>query len=382
MDGHTTLDDDADELQPEPFDFEAHRREAEEAYRRVEGTYGDFADTVSTLLGRALEAEKIRVHSIEARAKTVESFGRKASRPEESDSERPKYENPLHEIADLAGCRVITFFLKNVAEVGRVIESQFEVLEKANRSAFLRGGGERLGYESVHYVVRLHPERLRWPEYKPFADLRAEIQVRTILQHAWAEIEHDIQYKSVEALPVEIRRRFLALAGMIEIGDREFQAIADAHDVLRIEARRLIADGRLNEVEITPESLQDYLDRRYGPDGRMTEFSYSWTASNLKRMGFATLADLDECIKPYDDDAVSRALHKTRQGQLSRLDDVVHISMGDNYLRRHPWAYEHPGASPDNPPDWLVRSHEMRQILLSRAGITMGEFDPSAKRES
>lgn len=365
----------ADDEELEPFDFAKHQREAEEAYRKVAGLYRDYAESVRTLLTRALEASKIGVHSVEARAKGVDSFGRKASRPDESDSEKPKYPDPMNQILDLAGCRVITFFLKHVAEVGKVIESQFEVLEKANRSAFLRGG-ERLGYESVHYVVKLHPDRLRWPEYQPYAGLQVEIQVRTILQHAWAEIEHDIQYKSVEALPVEIRRRFLALAGMIEIGDREFQAIADAHDVLRIEARRLIAEGKLDQVEITPESLKDYLDRHYGPDGRMSDFGYAWQARNLKRLGFATLDDLNACVAGYDADAVSRAMHKTRQGQLKRLEDVVEASMGETYIRRHPWAYSLPEYSPENPPDWLVRGHEIQKDLLAKFGIEMGTFDP------
>jgi ppGpp synthetase/RelA/SpoT-type nucleotidyltranferase len=54
--------------------------------------------------------------------------------------------------------------------------------------------------------------------------------VRTILQHAWAEIEHDIQYKSARALPPALRRRLAALAGLLEIADREFQAIRDEHD--------------------------------------------------------------------------------------------------------------------------------------------------------
>lgn len=364
----------ADGTDGETFDFDAHRVAAEDSYQKVYGLYSEFTETVRTLLLRALEASRINVHSIEGRAKLVASFGRKAITPkEESPSGQPKYERPLDEITDLAACRVITFFLKNVDEVGSVIHEQFEVLERANRSAFLRGG-ERLGYESVHFVVRLHPDRLKWPEYSKYRGLRAEIQVRTILQHAWAEIEHDMQYKSVEALPVEIRRRFLALAGMIEIGDREFQAIADAHNVLRVEAQRLIAEGRLDEVELTPESLKDFLDRKFGPDGRMSDFSYSYTARNLKRMGFKNLAQLNECIKPYDVDTVSRVLHGTRQGQLTRLEDAMLASMGEHYARRHPWAAD----SDENPDHWFARYTQRRQELLRNAGIEVGSFVPDA----
>jgi hypothetical protein len=62
--------------------------------------------------------------------------------------------------------------------------------------------------------------------------LVAEIQVRTILQHAWAEIEHDTRYKAVDVAPTAIARRFVALAGLLEIADREFQALQDSYKPL------------------------------------------------------------------------------------------------------------------------------------------------------
>jgi hypothetical protein len=52
--------------------------------------------------------------------------------------------------------------------------------------------------------------------------LKFEIQVRSILQHAWAEIEHDLEYKSREAVPRQIRRRFARLSGLLELADAEF----------------------------------------------------------------------------------------------------------------------------------------------------------------
>jgi ppGpp synthetase/RelA/SpoT-type nucleotidyltranferase len=63
----------------------------------------------------------------------------------------------------------------------------------------------RFGYQSTHYLVKYLNTRTMMPEYTRFRNLIAEIQVRTILQHAWAEIEHDIQYKSSSVLPRTIR---------------------------------------------------------------------------------------------------------------------------------------------------------------------------------
>ena len=58
-----------------------------------------------------------------------------------------------------------------------------------------------------------------------FDKMKCEIQVRTILQHAWAEIEHDIVYKSPGEIPFRVRRRFACLAGLLEIADREFESL-------------------------------------------------------------------------------------------------------------------------------------------------------------
>jgi ppGpp synthetase/RelA/SpoT-type nucleotidyltranferase len=91
---------------------------------------------------------------------------------------------------------------------------------------------EKFGYGSIHYLARLKENRTNLLEYSRFKNLTAEIQIRTILQHAWAEIEHDIQYKAVETIPSSIRRRFMSLAGMLEIGT-EFQAIQDEDERLR-----------------------------------------------------------------------------------------------------------------------------------------------------
>jgi ppGpp synthetase/RelA/SpoT-type nucleotidyltranferase len=129
-------------------------------------------------------------------------------------------------VTDLAAVRVITFFPRTVSEIDAIIRERFFVLEKDNKSEMLQASG-RFGYRSVHYLVELPPEEADRPDRERFGGLVAEIQVRTILQHAWAEIEHDTQYKSVRAMPSSTRRRLAALAGLLEIADREFQAIQD-----------------------------------------------------------------------------------------------------------------------------------------------------------
>jgi putative GTP pyrophosphokinase len=354
----------ASESDGESFDFDEHRRRATDEYKEKVRFYEECARAVYAVLTTALAVASVDVHSVEARAKSVESFGRKASRPSDTDPDSPKYQVPLEEITDLAAVRVITFFLETVEEVNSIIEEQFEVIEKTNRSNLLQEE-QRLGYQSIHYLVKFDAKRNALPEYSQFRGVVAEIQVRTILQHAWAEIEHDIQYKSVETLPTQIARRFMALAGMLEIADREFQAIADEDRQIRTDARRLIAEERLDEVEITPDALKAYLDQEFGPDGRMADWSYGWTTRLLKQLGFKNLQQLHEAVSPYDDDAVSRAHWGSRLGQLSRLESVLLLSMGPTYIERHPFTA-----------GWSIQRSNSVFDRFQKAGLTIGDYDP------
>ena len=78
----------------------------------------------------------------------------------------------------------------------------------------------------------------------------------------------------------------MSLAGLLEIADREFQAIQDEDKELKQLARTSVEKGVLDEVEITADALRSYLDRKVGPDGRSTDFSYDYTARMLHRLGF------------------------------------------------------------------------------------------------
>jgi ppGpp synthetase/RelA/SpoT-type nucleotidyltranferase len=319
------------------FDFEAHQQTAVTAYLQRQPFYANLALVVKRILEESLRRRGISVHSVEARAKDPSSLGRKAAQPSDADPLKPKYPDPLREITDLAGVRVITYFPSTLADIHRVLTEEFRIVERSDKGAELVQE-ERFGYQSIHYLVTLTPQRARLPEYEPFAESSAEIQVRTILQHAWAEIEHDIQYKSAAVIPAEIHRRFMSLAGMLEMADREFQAIQDADKRLTEEARARVKGGQLGKVEITPDALKAFLDKRLGPDGRISEFSYDWSARVLKKVGFRTLEQIDKCIRGYDDDSLSRIASGGRQGQTTRFEYMLLAGMGENYIRRHVFA--------------------------------------------
>jgi hypothetical protein len=249
-----------------------------------------------------------------------------------------------------------------------IIDSEFDVLQRLDKTS---AEPDRLGYQSIHYLVQYPRSRTSLSDNRRFAGLTAEIQVRTILQHAWAEIEHDIQYKAVAAVPELIRRRFTALAGLIEIADREFQAIANENLAIRAQARINIDTGQLDRVELTRDSFKEYIDRKYGPDGRMREWSYDWAIRILLDLGFTNLGEVDECISGYDDDAISRIVYGSRLGQLTRFEYVLLASMGEYFILAHPWTNANQG-------EWFADICIPRLEKLRAQGVDVGTYRPIA----
>lgn len=355
---------------PEPFDFDNHRRMAVESYEKVRNLYAEFADVTKAILNKALTSRDIKVASIEARAKSITSFADKAATPSPSNPNLPKYANPMAEITDLAGVRIITFLPRTIAEVDRTIYEELVVIERSDKGDLLRE--EEFGYQSIHYLIKLRENRASLPEYQKFKELVAEIQVRTILQHAWAEIEHDIGYKSVETIPTSIRRRFASLAGLLEIADNEFEAIQDEDQQLKQKARKSVEEGRLDVVELTPDALKAYLDKKLGPDRRMALDSYDWLARWLRSIGFNDLRQINECIEGYDDQETSRIAEGYRGGQLTRFEAQLIAGLGDYYVVSHPF----------NKYKWWSDSANERLKRLRAAGVKVGRYRPSVEKNS
>lgn len=298
----------------------------------------DYATVVEAVLRQSLERASVRFLDVQSRAKSVESFREKASRVAD-DGVSLKYSDPMSQLTDLAACRIIVFFPKTIQQVDTLLRAEFDVVEKVDHAANAIEEG-RLGYLSVHFLARLKMPRAALPEYARFGGTVIEIQVRTVMQHAWAEIEHDIQYKSSYAVPKELARRFVTLAGLLEVADREFQSVQDRDEELRAEVRASIGAGQFKGVEITPTSLKAYLDQNFGPDRRMSQWSYEFATRIVKALGVTTIEELHEAIHDFDNNEVSRAIEGIRVGQLSRFEHVLLAAFGDAYIQKHPWHRE------------------------------------------
>ena len=182
----------------------------------------------------ALERAGLDVHFVSSRVKAEESLRKKLARPD-------KTYRGLWDVTDVVGLRVATYFEDTIEDVARLVEERFVVDYRHSVDKLRARDHGSFGYRSVHYVCAF-PEGLG-----PVAEgARFEIQIRTALQHAWAEVEHDLGYKllvdgapgrSAAAVPAEIRRRFSRIASLLEIADQEFVSIRSEMRQYRDRAR-------------------------------------------------------------------------------------------------------------------------------------------------
>src|SRR5439155_19155749 len=86
-------------------------------------------------------------------------------------------------------------------------------------------GLKEFGYQSVHVIARVRSSSPNLGWFREVGPDWFEIQVRSILQHSWAEIEHEVVYKSGVAYPQSFKRAFSALAGTLEILDKQFESL-------------------------------------------------------------------------------------------------------------------------------------------------------------
>jgi putative GTP pyrophosphokinase len=223
-------------------------------YRKRFALYSDATHRLKTLVQDLLVQAGISVVQIECRPKTVESFVEKVAR------KSAQYVEPLEEITDLAGIRVITYYLEDVTSVGNLIQAEFDVDRENSVDKTSALDPMEFGYTGVHYVVRLGAARRALPEWAGVTGLRAEVQIRTAAQHAWAAVDHKLNYKSNHEIPDGLRRRFYRLSALFELADDQFSVLRLEHERLERGYSEALRRGEL-DIALDSASLEPYLER-------------------------------------------------------------------------------------------------------------------------
>lgn len=187
-----------------------------EAYAENFQHYDDAADIASGLIREVLLGEAIAIHQVMARAKSVSSARAKLL--------EKKYAQPSVQMTDLLGVRVITTYEHGVKASTDAIRDSFRIDEQNSIDKTSKLGDDKFGYRGVHLIATV-PSGIVNPAGQILQSHKVEIQIRSVVEHAWAEIDHELRYKSGIPFTPELDRRFNAVAGTLEMVDREFTAI-------------------------------------------------------------------------------------------------------------------------------------------------------------
>ncbi|CAM3180298.1 GTP pyrophosphokinase [Nocardioides dubius] len=288
--------------------------------RRITALYDDYVQGL-------LDDAGINYLSVTSRTKSVSSFANKTTRTEDG---RPVYDDPLSQITDQVGVRVITYVRTDVDAVADLLAASMRVLDDRDLGKVTASQG-RFGYASRHLLVALDPAHASPELVAAIGDHAASVQVRTVLQHAWAEFEHDIRYKGQvpDDNAPDLDRRFTLAAGLLELADREFSEIRDQlklAEVIRVEPATA-------DEPIDADELAAFLGSHYAEAGWSRTDHYEWIAGVLHELGITSVDELSGLITTIDDSVIATKMgYKYPPGAVRRLDDALLAVHGSRYV--------------------------------------------------
>lgn len=255
--------------------------------------YAALCREVVYLVSRSLTDHSVEVAGITWRCKTLQSFLEKV--------QRKSYVRPFLDITDRAGVRVICNYKSDCARVADIIESTFEVFESEDKLVDL--GADRFGYGAHHLLIRLKPDsgRVRYDRLQP---LVCEIQIRSLLQDAWAVLQHQLFYKHEDRIPIELLRTVNSLSALLENADNGFASLRAEHSAHISKVRESRTDStRFLMNELTADSFGAYLRWKF-PERPVerSEGQVRRIVADLDHHLFRLLSDIDGAIEEFSDE--------------------------------------------------------------------------------
>lgn len=165
----------------------------------------------------------------------------------------------LHAIGDLAGVRAVFRYRDEVEKAASALREEFEV-HADQPYGYVDLDPRQFGYTTWQLTVSLDDNRCSRTELSEHRDKRGEIQLRTLLQHAWAEHSHTFHYRSFGSRPADIERRLARLAALVEIADHELLGLRGDLQRLQLEYKSKVRRGAFAKIELNLDSLEMYLN--------------------------------------------------------------------------------------------------------------------------
>jgi putative GTP pyrophosphokinase len=248
--------------------------------------YEQLCGEVAYILAKRMQTANIEYSAITNRAKSLKSFIEKLF--------RKSYSDPIKDITDFAGVRLVFLYKSDQEAIENIIESEFSIKEKSDKIE--ERDADRFGYGALHYIVNIG-KKSSGARYDDLKDLACEIQVRTVLQDAWAVIYHHLSYKQESDVPKVLIRKLNSVAGLFETADDQFDSIRIAREKYKtsIKPKRNDEDRFLKQ-EINLDTFAEFLRWKF-PSLSVKSFDdIPGTLSTFSLYGFKTLADLEHLL--------------------------------------------------------------------------------------
>ncbi|KIU16788.1 GTP pyrophosphokinase [Mycolicibacterium llatzerense] len=260
----------------------------------------ELRSEVEFAIHAALRKNSMKAHNVVSRVKARDSYLGKVA--------RKGYKDPLKQMSDLVGARIVCLFLDDLPKIDRILREVFDVFDEDDKSAAI--SPELFRYQSVHYQARIRADHVG-PHYDNIKQLDFEVQVRTILQDAWASVEHTLAYKGAQSIPNELKRDINALVGLFHVADKSFQHLR--HEISRSEERaeQLVVEGasknsrKANRPDRTAVSndrstLKAFLRQYYPARDASDAITYSELVEELAAVDIVTIDGLREILAEND----------------------------------------------------------------------------------
>lgn len=293
-------------------------------YRREKPNFSLLEQEVDTILRSIVKETGVRVTGIEHRLKGEKSLEGKLYKKGDS------YQT-LSDITDILGARIICYFGDDVDKIGRAVEKSFKVDWGNSSDKRELIAADKFGYLSLHYICSL-PEDKGYPE--ELCNKRFEVQIRTILQHAWAAIDHDLGYKSEFGVPRAVERSFARIACLLEVADNEFIRTRDELNGYIDDTREKIINDNADDVLIDMISLNEYMTRNKKmrafledlasiEGSEISEVDPESYISQLRWLGINTIGQLQDALDKNRELAFALAQKSLKGSELDILASNV-----------------------------------------------------------
>ena len=289
-------------------------------YRENLPRFLEVKEEILSSLKSTFDEAGLLLAGLESRVKSESSLAGKL------ELKGQKYKT-LADITDIIGLRIITFYIDDVDKVASAVERLFTVDWENSVDKRKVHEIDSFGYLSLHYICS-----------RPDFPYRFEIQMRTVLQHAWANMNHDTGYKSGVEVPKRYLRNLSRLAGMLELVDEQFSLIRSELTDYRRKVQALVASGNLDEVPLDGDTFRSFLGLH--PFNQLNRRIASVNQAEIqdvplmnfmpvfKAMGCNTLGDITRIIKEYSEGAYQIACYQIGLTDL----DIISSSIGPQNL--------------------------------------------------